>query len=74
MIEMFNFYLMQNATLGGFNINFKVMFGKLGADENTISRHENFQSEIRAGGVSLMYDFGNFIPDQFVADLLDFVI
>ncbi|MGZ4036847.1 MAG: hypothetical protein ACXVPQ_03410, partial [Bacteroidia bacterium] len=31
-------------------INFNVMFGKLGADENTKTRHENFQSEIRSGG------------------------
>jgi hypothetical protein len=46
-------------------INFNVLFGKLGAEENTPTRHENFQSEIRAGGVSLMYDFGNFIPDQY---------
>ncbi len=46
-------------------INFNVMFGKLGAFENTLNRHENFQSEIRAGGLNLMYDFGNFIPDQY---------
>ncbi len=46
-------------------INFNILFGKLGAFENTALRHENFQSEIRAGGVSLVYDFGNFIPDQY---------
>ncbi|MCW3075484.1 MAG: hypothetical protein JWO32_93 [Bacteroidetes bacterium] len=46
-------------------LNFNVMFGKLGANENTTTRHENFQSEIRAGGVNLLYDFGNFIPDQY---------
>lgn len=46
-------------------INFNVMFGKLGAFENLPNRHENFQSEIRAGGVNLMYDFGNFIPNQY---------
>jgi hypothetical protein len=46
-------------------INFNVLFGKLGAYENTPTRHENFQSEIRAGGVNLLYDFGNFIPDQY---------
>ncbi len=46
-------------------INFNILFGKLGAFENTPTRHENFQSEIRAGGLNLMYDFGNFIPDQY---------
>jgi hypothetical protein len=45
-------------------INFNVMFGKLGAGENLPNRHENFQSEIRAGGVNLMYDFGNFFPND----------
>jgi hypothetical protein len=45
-------------------INFNVMFGKLGAFENLPNRHENFQSEIRAGGVNLMYDFGNFMPNH----------
>lgn len=46
-------------------INFNILFGKLGAFENTANRHENFQSEIRAGGLNLVYDFGNFIPDQY---------
>lgn len=46
-------------------LNFNVLFGTLGANENLPDRHENFYSEIRAGGVTLMYDFGNFIPDKF---------
>jgi hypothetical protein len=46
-------------------LNFNIMFGKLGANESLPNRHENFQSEIRAGGVNLMYDFGNFIPDYY---------
>jgi hypothetical protein len=46
-------------------INFNILFGKLGAFENLPNRHENFQSEIRSGGFNLMYDFGNFIPDQY---------
>lgn len=46
-------------------LNFNVMLGKLGANEITPNRHENFQSEIRAGGLNLLYDFGNFIPDRF---------
>lgn len=46
-------------------LDFSVLFGKLGANEVLDYRHENFQSEIRAGGVNLIYDFGNFIPDKF---------
>jgi hypothetical protein len=46
-------------------LNFNVMFGKLGAHENKLDRHANFISEIRAGGLNLLYDFGNFIPDRF---------
>lgn len=46
-------------------LNFNVLFGKLGANEVTPNRYENFQSEIRAGGLNLVYDFGNFIPDLY---------
>jgi hypothetical protein len=46
-------------------LNFNILFGKLGGNEWRNQRQENFQSEIRAGGVSLSYDFGNFIPDDY---------
>jgi hypothetical protein len=45
-------------------LNFNILFGKLGANEWIDSRQENFQSEIRSGGLSLLYDFGNFIPER----------
>lgn len=45
-------------------LNFNVLFGKLGANEWIDNRQENFQSEIRSGGLSLLYDFGNFIPER----------
>lgn len=45
-------------------LNFNILFGKLGANEWVEGRQENFQSEIRSGGLSLLYDFGNFIPDR----------
>ena len=48
-----------------FQINFNVLFGKLGANEWLDNRQQNFQSEIRSGGISLLYDFGNFIPDKY---------
>lgn len=47
-------------------LNFNVMFGKLGANERSLYNNNNFISEIRAGGVNLMYDFGNFIPDKYI--------
>lgn len=46
-------------------LDFAVLFGKLGANERLDHRNENFRSEIRAGGVNLMYDFGNFIPSYY---------
>jgi len=47
-----------------FQLNFNVLFGKLGANEWVENRQENFQAEIRSGGLSLLYDFGNFIPER----------
>ena len=46
-------------------LNFSVLFGRLGANEWRDNRQLNFQSEIRAGGLNLLYDFGNFIPDKY---------
>jgi|GEM_PF-286387 len=46
-------------------LDFNVLFGKLGANERLNNRNENFRSEIRAGGVNLIYDFGNFIPSNY---------
>lgn len=46
-------------------LDFNVLFGKLGANERLNNRNENFSSEIRAGGLNLLYDFGNFIPLQY---------
>jgi hypothetical protein len=47
-------------------LNFHVMFGQLGANERsaTASQNKNFQSQIRLGGLQLMYDFSNFIKKQ----------
>lgn len=46
------------------HLNFYVMFGRLGANERTRLRNENFESMIRLGGVQAMYDFSNFIKSQ----------
>lgn len=44
--------------------NFYVLFGRLGANERMTAngRNLNFESQIRAGGVNLTYNFGNFLP------------
>ncbi|HEY1038756.1 MAG TPA: SPOR domain-containing protein [Bacteroidia bacterium] len=42
-----------------FHLNFYGMFGKLGANERLGLRNENFQSEIRMGGLRVMYDFSH---------------
>lgn len=52
-------------------INFGVLFGKLGANERSIDRNLNFQSEIRSGGVSLTYNFHHILKkDRLVEPVL----
>ncbi len=46
-------------------LDFTVMFGKVAASENLPNRHVNMVSEIRSGGVNLLYDFGNLIPQRY---------
>src|ERR1700756_916558 len=50
----------------GLYLNFYVMFGKLGANERsaTPALNQNFESQIRMGGIQLMYDFSHFIKKQ----------
>jgi len=45
-------------------MNFYVLFGKLGANERYTDnkRDLNFESQIRAGGVNVLYNFGHFLP------------
>ncbi|MDQ3049000.1 MAG: hypothetical protein M3R27_15735, partial [Bacteroidota bacterium] len=47
-------------------LNFYVLYGKLGANERIISsgRYLNFESQIRVGGLSFLYNFGNFLPSD----------
>lgn len=42
-----------------FYLNFYGLYGKLGANERLGIRNENFQSEIRMGGLRVMYDFSH---------------
>ncbi len=46
-----------------FDLNFYVIFGKLSANERSLTnaqRNLNFQSEIRTGGMTVSYNFQNF--------------
>ena len=47
-----------------FQLNLNILFGKLGANEWLANRQENFESEIRSGGIGITYDFGNFISEK----------
>lgn len=48
------------------DFNFYVLFGRLGANERntTNGRNLNFDSQIRAGGVNLQYNFGHLLPEK----------
>lgn len=47
---------------------FYVLFGKIGANERTLERNLNFQSQITTGGFSLAYNFDQFLPKERVID------
>lgn len=46
------------------DLNFYALFGKLGANERTDVRNVNIQSEIRVGGVQLIYTFAHLMPGR----------
>jgi hypothetical protein len=45
-------------------VNFYVLFGKLGVNEDQLSRNANFESQINLGGVSIQYNFENLFPKR----------
>jgi hypothetical protein len=49
-----------------FQLNFYALFGKLGANERLAAnnRNLNFESQIRAGGVYMQYNFDHFLPKK----------
>ena len=50
------------------DLNFYMLYGKLGADERTLVRNLNFESQITAGGVSASYNFDHFLPKDRVLE------
>ncbi|HET6226314.1 MAG TPA: DUF6089 family protein [Bacteroidia bacterium] len=49
-----------------FSLNFNVLRGNLGANERFVpgGRNLNFESRIFLGGVNVLYNFGNLLPDD----------
>jgi hypothetical protein len=47
-------------------LNFYMMFGKLGANERLTAgnRNLNFESQIRTGGINVAYNFAHFLPKR----------
>ncbi len=43
---------------------FHAMHGKIGINENSFSRNLNFQSKVTTGGISLVYEFDNLLPED----------
>ena len=43
---------------------FYVLFGRVSANEHSQDRNLNFESKLTTGGIALMYDFGNFLPEK----------
>lgn len=46
-------------------LDFSIFSGKFGATENSDSKHMNMLTEIRSGGINVLYDFGNFLNDSY---------
>ena len=47
--------------------NFYVLWGKLGANERTLTRNLNFESKITTGGMMVSYNFDHFLnPDRII--------
>ena len=44
--------------------SFQFTLGRLTGNERTIDRNLNFQSEVRGGGLNLMYNFNHFLPQN----------
>ena len=50
------------------DIGFYVMFGEISANERTIGRNLNFNSNITTGGITLNYNFNHFLKEDRIAD------
>ncbi len=46
-------------------LDFTIFSGKVGAVSNKDNLHANMLTEVRSGGVRVLYDFGNFLDDSY---------
>jgi len=61
-IGRWGFHLEVSQQLNNYlQLNFFTLFGKLAATEWDNTRRANFISEIRSGGINLLFDFGNWV-------------
>lgn len=66
----YEFYVSQKITRFA-EVSFFGLYGQLGANERMSTRSLNMQSQIRAGGISLSYNFDNFLkPDRVISPYL----
>jgi hypothetical protein len=47
------------------DMNFYVLFGQVSANERSLTRNYNFQSNITTGGMTLTYHFNHIMPNNF---------
>jgi cell division protein FtsN len=47
-----------------FDVSLESLFGKLEVNERSVGRNLNFQSEIRSGGVKVLYNFGHLLKQK----------
>ncbi|MBL4625945.1 MAG: SPOR domain-containing protein [Flavobacteriales bacterium] len=50
------------------DMNFYVLFGKLSANERSLTRNLNFESTVSMGGVALSYNFNHALPEERLID------
>lgn len=50
------------------DLNFYFLFGKLGANEKSLTRNLNFESKITAGGFNLSYNFSHLLKEDKIVE------
>ncbi|MDQ3193120.1 MAG: hypothetical protein M3Q58_16170 [Bacteroidota bacterium] len=63
MTSRIGYQFLASTRLNSFiDLNFHALFGKIEANERSVERNLNFQSEIRTGGISISYNFHHILP------------
>ena len=65
LVSRLGYHLDLSAPLNSeFSLRFNALFGTLGANEGSLERNLNFQSQIRSAGINVEYNFGHLLPDS----------